>query len=264
MLYFFDWVGDRLVFPTTPSMLLPFWKKLPKPHDVINWSECLLPILQRGGFLWAWVVPFSGFPFAGQNLPSFRACPCVVFSFSLSRSRILSLSVSISNWNCSCNLSISSRCASIASSRALWIWAIWLVRLCNRSAFHSPNCDFSAPCRAISLSAVRFVDLSFTLWRVSALPFNFLPPFPLTGCKTGLWSSSASCPGHVIYRAWWESSCRYHYGGVTTPNNAYALWCSMYKLSVPAKSCARLSQWTNTSPPSNSWWRVVITHPPIT
>ena len=51
--------------------------------------------------------------------------------------------------------------------------------------------------------------------------------------------------------------CRYHYGDVTTSNNAYALWCLMwynylnnggadaYKLSVPAKSCARLSQWTN-------------------
>ncbi len=55
-------------------------------------------------------------------------------------------------------------------------------------------------------------------------------------------------------------NCRYHYGDVTTSNNAYALWCLMwynslnnegadaYKLSVPDKSCARLSQWTN-----NNW-----------
>ena len=74
-----------------------------------------------------------------------------------------------------------------------------------------------------------------------------------------------------------DYDCRYHYCDVTTSNNAYALWCSMwydclnnggadaYKLSVPAKSCARLSQWTNNdgciqSVVSNFWlgWVYIV------
>ena len=98
------------------------------------------------------------------------------------------------------------------------------------------------------------------------------------GLNVTAYSNLLNWSNKVICDQW---QCQYHYGDVITSNNAYALWCLMwydclnnggadaYKLSVPAKSCARLSQWTNSlvtlsdqpcglevGPPIHNPWRL--------
>ena len=64
----------------------------------------------------------------------------------------------------------------------------------------------------------------------------------------------------ILWKLHHNPFCRYHYGDVTTSNNAYALWCSMWYdclkwcgyinivRCLPAKSCACLAYHNEQTP----------------